>query len=61
MHLVDFLSNTLVITVDGSRLEEVEHFQYLGARVENNGDNGKEIRCRLAMGIKALNGMKKLW
>ena len=32
-------SNLARITVDGSRLKEVEHFQYLGARVENNGDN----------------------
>lgn len=36
-------------------------FQYLTAPVENNGDNGKQIRCRLALGMKDINRMKKLW
>ena len=54
-------SNLARIKVNGARLEEVEHFQYLGVRIQNNGDNGKEIKCWLAMGLKALNGMKNLW
>ena len=30
-------------------------------RIQQDGDNSREIKSRLAMGLKALNGMKKLW
>ena len=53
--------NTQRISINGSVLEEVDHFMYLGAKIQGDGDNSKEIRSRLAMGLQALIGMKKLW
>jgi hypothetical protein len=53
--------NPETISVGGSSLDEVGNFMYLGARIQSDGDNSKEIRSRLALGLKALNGMKKLW
>ena len=61
--------NAESVSVDGSTLEEVYNsitlytynFKYLGAKTQSDGDVSKEIKSRLAMGLKALNGMKKLW
>ena len=53
--------NAQRISINGSVLEEVDHFMYLGAKIQGDGDNSKEIRSRLAMGLQALIGMKKLW
>ena len=36
-------------------------FKNLGVRIQRDGDNNMEIKSRLAMGLNALNGMKKLW
>ena len=49
------------VSVDGSTLEEVDNFKYLGARIQSDGDVSKEIKSRLSMGFKALNGIEKLW
>ena len=32
-------------------LEEVDHFKYLGARIQKDGDNSKEIKSQLAIGL----------
>ena len=49
--------NTQQISIKGSVLEEVD----LGAKIQSDGDNSKDIKSRLAMGLQALTGMKKLW
>ena len=49
------------ITLNGKQLEEVTSFEYLGVRIQNNGDNFQEVRQRLTMGIQALGRLKSLW
>ena len=49
------------ITLNGKQLEEVTSFEYLGVRIQNNGDNFQEERKRLTMGIQALGWLKSLW
>ena len=49
------------VSVNGITLEEVDHFKYLGARIQKDGDKSKEIKSRLAIRLKALNDVKKLW
>ena len=49
------------ITLNGKQLEEVTSFEYLGVRIQNNGDNFQEVRKRLTMGIQALGRLKSLW
>ncbi len=51
--------NTVSVSIDGSTLE-VDNVQHLGAIIQSEGDVSKEIKCRLAIGLKALNGMKTL-
>lgn len=47
--------------INSSVLEGMDHFAYLGAKIQRDGDHSKKTKSRLAMGIKALNGMRKLW
>ena len=61
MSVTDEVTDNNGIYIGQSSLEEVDNFQYLGARIERDGNNSKEIGCRLAMGLAALEGMKNLW
>ena len=49
------------IKLGNRQLEEVTNFEYLGVRIENNGDNMQEVRKRLAMGIRTLFQLRSLW
>ena len=61
MSVMDNNTDSNKICIGQSPLEEVDNFSYLGAHVEIDGSNSREIRCRLAMGMAALEGMKNLW
>ena len=49
------------ITVDGQVLENVNHFEYLGARIENDGRTKGEISRRIAIASQKLGNLKKMW
>ena len=42
-------------------LENVVHFEYLGARVENDGRSRNEISRRIAIASQKLGNLKKIW
>ena len=58
---LDRASNLMGETLDGKQLEEVTSFEYLEVRIQNNGDNFKEVKKRLAMGATAPGRLKSLW
>ena len=49
------------ITVDGQVLENVNNFEYLGARIENDGRTKGEISRRIAIASQKLGNLKKMW
>ena len=49
------------LEVDGQMLENVIHFEYLGARVENDGRSKNEISRRIAIASQKLGNLKKIW
>ena len=49
------------LTVDGQILENVKHFEYLGARIENDGRTKAEISRRIAIASQKLGNLKKIW
>ena len=49
------------IDINGQTVENVNHFEYLGARIEGDGRSGNEIRRRLAIAKQKLNKMKQVW
>ena len=49
------------MTVDGQVLENVNHFEYLGARIENDGRTKGEISRRIAIASQKLGNLKKMW
>jgi len=54
------LSKT-AITIGEDTIENVEHFEYLGASFYGDGRSKNEIRRRLAIAKQKLNSMKRLW
>src|SRR6218665_3981224 len=49
------------IILNGSRLEQVSTFQYLGSMIAEDAECSKEIRGKLARGQSAETGMKQIW
>src|SRR6218665_3693675 len=49
------------IILNGSRLEQVSTFQYLGSMIAEDAECSKEIREKLARGQSAETGMKQIW
>ena len=49
------------LQIDGETLENVTHFEYLGARVENDGRSKNEISRRIAIASQKLGNLKKIW
>ena len=58
---LDRAPNLMGVTLNRKQLEDVTSFEHLGVRIQNNGDNFKEIKKRLAMGTTALGRLKRLW
>ena len=54
------LSKT-AIEIGEDTIENVEHFEYLGASFYGDGRSKNEIRRRLAIAKQKLNNMKRLW
>ena len=54
------LSKT-AITIGEDTIENVEHFEYLGASFYGDGRSKNEIRRRIAIAKQKLNNMKRLW
>ena len=51
----------LQLTVNGEHLEEVDQFCYLGCMVNNNCDDSRGIRRRLAIASSAAVSLGKIW
>ena len=49
------------ITLNGSRLEQVNTFQYLGSTITEDAECSKEIIGKLARGQSAASGRKRIW
>ena len=49
------------IVIDGEEIENVEHFEYLGARFQRDGSSKYEIRRRLAIAKQKLNNLENIW
>ena len=49
------------IQLNGQTLENVEYFEYLGARVENDGRTKKEMARRIAIASQKLKNLPKIW
>ena len=49
------------LQIDGQTLENVTHFEYLGARVENDGRSKNEISRRIAIASQKLGNLKRIW
>ena len=49
------------IEIGEDTIENVEHFEYLGASFYGDGRSKNEIRRRLAIAKQKLNNMKRLW
>ena len=49
------------ISMGGQQMEEVTKYQYLGIRIQNDGDNFQEVRKRMAIGIRTLCKLWSLW
>ena len=49
------------IKVQGSDLEEVEHFKYLGSYISANSNIEKEISTRIGLAAHAFSGLRNIW
>ena len=49
------------IQLNGQTLENVEYFEYLGARVENDGRTKKEMARRIAIASQKFKSLAKIW
>ena len=49
------------IAIHGEEIEKVSNFEYLGAKIEANGNNTPGIRRRLAMATTRLTKMISIW
>ena len=58
---IDKCKEKAVITIHGEEIENVNNFDYLGARIETNGKSTSEIRRRLAISGSKLRKMANIW
>ena len=49
------------LLVDGSEVEQVDQFNFLGSLITFSGGCSTEIRRRLAMAKSAMVSLKKIW
>ena len=54
-------NRTSTITMNGTPLEQVNHFKYLGATLSSDGSSTADIRIRLATATSAMAKLKKIW
>ena len=57
----DKCTSKTAIQIGEDIIENVEHFEYLGASFYGDGRSKNEIRRRLAIAKQKLNNMKRLW
>ena len=57
----DKCASKTAIQIGEDIIENVEHFEYLGASFYGDGRSKNEIRRRLAIAKQKLNNMKRLW
>ena len=50
-----------VITVNGDILQQVDHFQYLGAIITEDGRSDADVRTRLGMAKSVLTELEHIW
>jgi len=48
------------ILIDGQKVEQVNHFKYLGSVISEDGYCEKDVRCRITMAKNAFMEKKKL-
>lgn len=49
------------IAINGEQVENVNHYEYLGARLQGDGKTSSEIRRRIAIATQKLNNLKNVW
>ena len=49
------------ISINGEKLENVDSFKYLGAKIQNDGRSENEIHRRTAIASQKLNHLNKVW
>ena len=54
-------NNNKLIEIDGTAVDNVKHFIYLGATVCETGGTNKDIRRRLSHARLAYNKLKSVW
>ena len=54
-------ASTIPITLEGTILEEVESFTYLGSIIDIQGGTDADIKARIGKARVAFNQMKKVW
>ena len=54
-------SNPAPIILEGSVLEEVDHFTYLGSIVDLQGGTDADVRCRIGKARAAFLQLKNIW
>jgi len=57
---IDVKNNNAVV-VDGQEIEDVDGFDYLGARVTKHGGAEDDIKRRLGKATAAFNKLAKIW
>ena len=53
--------NTRSLTVNGSKLEEVEDFKYLGSYISADSNIEKEVFTRIGLAAQAFYRLKNIW
>ena len=51
--------NNVAITIDGDTLQQVDHFQYLGAMITDDGKCEADMRSGLGMARSVLSGGRR--
>ena len=55
------VDNNNVVVIDGQEVEDVDSFDYLGARMPKHGGADDEIKNRLGKATGAFNKLAKIW
>ena len=53
--------NSINITIEGQRVEQVNQFRYLGSLISDDGTFTAEIKCRIAMSKNAFSKRRELF
>jgi len=54
-------NNNIPKTVNGSKLQSVKSFKYLGSNITEDGTSVREVKMRLAVATQHLSKLKKIW